>query len=497
MQYQSKKGLCAVRFCRTITAYALCCWLVAVLMAFPAEAGDIPRPETYVPTVAQMEEHKAFFDDPRPLLKTFGPKQVLPPDLYAMLTFDVGEMRDKWADVVGFRAPDVVGAVEPEIKPGTYAYTDLDQRPGLQNLMWPDLYSRIKPGEPPFAGSIPEFEIIPTRQFYWALPIAVATKQNEGKSKLDQDGYLIPETWVGGYPFPRPSGEFKAQQIMYNIEKRHTAWSNNYYVTGRLRGFTKELKMDRDSSLRGYGIRLAGRVMMEPFGWFDERAKQRGEAKAYIYYHLTPRDMEGAVQNGLYYLDPKKADQLMMHLPSIRRVRKMSSTDSQDQMANLDQIYDDTEGFSQKLSPTRYPYTYKVIEEREYLVHAPTLDGSGYITAEGLEFRNVQMERRPLYVVELNQLDSNYVYSRRIFYVDRETFVFYHIQNFDRKGQLYRMFYLNWSFFPEMGKLSWCGALTLATDRLDTHSSAGYMYDIPAFCDRNDFGLKGMTKGAK
>jgi len=486
-----------VRSSKTTAAYFLCGCLVAVLMALPAEADDISRPETYVPTVAQIEKHKAFFDDPRPLLNTFGPKQVLPPELYGKLIYDIEEMKEKWAEVVGFRAPDVVGAIAPEVEPGRYTYTDLEQYPGFKNLMWPDLYSRIKPGEPPFAGSIPEFEIILTRQFYWALPIALATKQNEGKSKLDQDGYLLPETWVGGYPFPQPSGEFKAQQIMYNIEKRHTAWSNNYYVTGRFRGFTKDLKMDRDSSLRGYGIKLAGRVVMEPYGWFDERAKQRGEAKTYIYYFLTPRDMEGTVQTGLYYLDPKKADQLMMHLPSIRRVRKMSSTDSQDQMANLDQIYDDTQGFTQKLSPTRYPYTYKVVEEREYLLPCPTLDGSGYISAKGIEFRNVQMERRPLYVVELNQLDRNYVYSRRIFYIDRETFAFYHIDNFDRKGKLYRTFDLNWSFFLEMGKLTWCGALSLSTDHLDTHSSAGYTYDIPAVCSRNDFGLKGVTRQAK
>jgi hypothetical protein len=471
--------------------------LVALLLPLAGEAGENPDPETYVPTVAQMEKHKAFYDDPRPLLNTFGPKQVLPPELYARLTHDIDEMRKKWAEVVGFKAPDAVGSIAPEVKPGKYTYTDLAQYPGFKNLMWPNLYDRIKPGEPPFAGSIPEFEIIPTRQFYWAEPIASATKQNEGKSKLDQDGYLIPETWLGGYPFPRPSEKFKAQQIMYNIEKRHTAWSSNYYVTGHVRGFTKGLKVDRDSTLRGYGMRLAGRVVMEPYGWFDERAKQRGESKTYIYYHLSPRDVEGTVQTGLYYLDPKKADQLMMHLPSIRRVRKMSSTDNQDQMANLDQTYDDTQGFSQKLSPTRYPYTYKVIEEREYLVPAPTLDGSNFISAEGIEFRNVQMERRPLYVVELNQLDPNYVYSRRLLYIDQEMFAFYHIDNFDRKGQLYRTFDLNWSFFPEMGKLTWCGALTLSNDHLDTHSSAGYMYDIPAFCDRNDFGLKAVNRQAK
>ena len=107
------------------------------------------------------------------------------------------------------------------------------------------------------------------------------------------------------------------------------------------------------------------------------------------------------------------------------------------------------------------------------------------------------MERRPIYVVELTQLDPNYVYGRRIFYIDKETFAFYHIGNYDQKGRLYRTFNMNWSFFSEMGGTSWGGALNLAVDHLESHSSAGTFYDLPAFWDRGDFGLKGVGKRAK
>ena len=67
---------------------------------------------------------------------------------------------------------------------------------------------------------------------------------------------------------------------MYNIEKRHTAWSNNYYVTGRFRGFTKDLKMDRDSSLRGYGIRLSdGHLVADRTGRSPETFETRTAAQ--------------------------------------------------------------------------------------------------------------------------------------------------------------------------------------------------------------------------
>lgn len=468
------------------------CWLVVVFFPWVVFA-QWPHPKTYIPTLSEVEKHKKLFDDPRPYLKEYGPKQVIPKELYAKLSWDVEKMKSTWAEAVGFKAPDVVGKIAPEIKPGKYTYKDLEANPGFKQLMWPDLYNRIKPGGPPHAGNIPEFEIIPTRQFYWGLPIAEATKQNEGKTKLDKDGYLIPETWVSGYPFPKPSGPFKAQQIMFNVEKRYLSWGLDFYIVGRTLGFTKNLKLDFDGGYEVFHTRLAGRVM-EPTGWFDKRAKDQGEFKTFILSFSSPRDIAGAAESAAYFLDPKKPDQLMMYLPSMRRVRKMSSTDSQDPIMGQDQIYDDNEGWMQKLSPTRYPYKYEVLEEREFLVVAPTEDGAEYWSSKGLEMRNVRLERRPIYVVKLTQLDKNYVYGHRIFYIDKETFTFYHNEFFDQKGRLYRTWDGNYGWFPEMGTFTWCGTYILMRDHIDLHSGVQQPYQLPAFWTRSDTSLEGFVK---
>ncbi len=187
----------------------------------------------------------------------------------------------------------------------------------------------------------------------------------------------------------------------------------------------------------------------------------------------------------------------MMYLPSMRRIRKLSASDSQDPVMGQDQIYDDNEGWMQKLSPTRYPYEYEVIEEREYLVPAPTQDGSEYISSDGLEFRGLRFERRPIYVVKLTQKDPNYVYGHRIFYIDAETFNFLHIENYDTKGRLYRTWDCNYSFFPEMGTFSWSGSIILMRDHIDTHSGAQQPYQLPAFWERKDISLKGVMMKAK
>jgi hypothetical protein len=469
--------------------YLMSCLIPSVLLA-----ADIPHPTTYSPTPSEIEKHKKLYDDPRPYLKEWGPKQILPKGLYEKLCFDEKKMMSIWAELVGFRAPDVVEKIAPEIKPGKYTYKDLEKYPGFKQLMWPDLYKRIRPGGPPHMGNIPEFEIIPTRQYYWALPIAEATKQNEGKTKLDKNGYIIPESWKGGYPFPKPSGEFKVQQIMYNIEKRTLAWDSNMILLPHCLGFTKNLKLDFDCLFEVHHLKLAGRTLIEPYGWFDKRAEQRGESKTFLLPYLTPRDIAGTTFSALYFLDPNKADQLMIYVPSLRRVRKLTATDSQDPVMGQDAIYDDSEGWMQKLSPTRYPYKMELLEEREYLVPGITEDGSEYISSKGLEFRNIKMQRRPLYVIKLTQTDPNYVYGSRIFYIDKETFMFYYVENYNQKGRLYRTTDLGAAWHPEMGMFSWFGGMYLVRDHIDLHSGGYQPLQLPAFWNRDDVSIEGSIK---
>ncbi len=475
--------------------YFFICCVMSCLLPLVLLAADIPHPNTYMPTQNEIEKHKKLLDDPRPFLKEFGPKQLLPKELYAKLTYDVAKMKDLWAEAVGFKAPDVVGKIAPEIKPGKYTYNDLEKYPGFKQLMWPDLYKRIRPGGPPHIGNIPEFEIIPTRQFYWALPIAEATKQNEGKTKLDKDGYIITESWKSGYPFPKPSGEFKAQQIMFNVEKRTLGWENNMFLMYHYLAFTKNLKVDFDHIAEVRRMRLAGRTLIEPYGWFDKRAEQREELNQFTVSFLTPRDISGTVLHQLCLLDPKKADQVMIYVPSLRRVRKLTSTDSQDPVMGQDQIYDDMEGWMQKLSPARYPYKYEVLEEREYLVPAATEDGSEYVSSKGYEFRNVKMERRPVYVIKMTQKDPNYVYGQRIFYVDKETFNYLYIENYNQKGRLYRTYNNSYAWHPDMGMFSWFGSFMFIRDHIDLHCGFYQPFQLPAFfLNRDDISIESSVK---
>jgi len=459
---------------------------------------QFPRPDTYLPSIEKFQQAKHFFDDPRPVLKTWNYKTMLPKVLSDALTYDVGAMKSGWAELVGFKAPDIVGKIHPEIKPGKYTYKDVQNNPAFKELMWKTLYDRIKPGGPPLAANVPEFEIVPTQQYYWSLPIVELTKKNLGKTKLDAAGYVKWQTWEGGIPFPKPSGPQKAQQILYNWIYRCDKQQSNGTNFADSRGFDKNLKQDSQGLMQYIAVGLAGRAILPPYGWYDENAKARGEAWALSGQTVYPREAAGTMIMNIYYLDPMKPDTSFIYLPSMRRVRKLSTTDTQDPLplaGLVDMIGDDQNSFTQKISPTVYPYKIELIAEREYLVFSPDIDGSEYLTSKNLEYRNTKFERRPIYVLQLTSLDKNYVYSKRILYIDKEFFLIHQTENYDKKGRLYRSCYSRPAWYgPYIGQMGWSN-YQFYFDYVDLHSTIYMDLEVPANYTREDL-MRRLTTGA-
>lgn len=469
-------------------------FVISFLVLFLALGMMVPAlwaAEEFKITAQEWVKNKRLMDDPRPYLTTtLAYKKVLPPELYSKLSYNVEEMKKLWAECVGFRSPDEVGKIAPEINPGTYSYKDKAKYPGLKELMIPMHYEFFKEGGPPLAGSYAEIKVVPTRQYYFSPPVAKATKEGMGRVQLDNNGIIKEDTWVAGLPFPRPEGKFKANQVIYNWIKT-PIWWDSQYATSVNKGFTRTLRIDQEMVADVMQIILKGRTRLEPFGWFDERAKKNGEYLQMNFFYQAPRDMYGNVIGMTSYLQTEKYDQMMIYINALRRVRLLSATDIQDAIGGADYAYVDNNGLGQKLSTTIFPYKNEIIAEREYLVPFSTWDGSEYMNAKG-EIYNLEWERRPIYVVKMTQLDKNFVYSYRIVYMDKETGTLIHVENYDQKGRLYRSTVGSRPFIPEMGMFGFgCG---LARDHLDLHTSWTNGYVVPApWLTRADISLRGLV----
>ena len=472
---------------KTFALASLFVFFVLLVMSPPAVWAQ----KLYGTTWDDILAAKANYDDPSKLFEKLPHSKVIPKEVLDKITYDQNEMKRLWAEVIGFKAPDVVGRIAPGIKPGKYTYQDKEKYP-FKELMIPEHYDRFAPGGEPRAGNFPEITVIPTKQYYTALPYAQKTKEYMGKVKQYDDGYLDYSTYGGAFPFPRPAGPFMAQQIMYNQEKRYSCGETYHLLINNL-GFNARFEQDLNSIIEMHSMRVEGRCLFAPLGFYDERAKKEGESRLNVIRWHSPRDLFGMAYINVTYDDPDKQHLNMMYIPAIRRVRKMSGTDVQDPLGGQDMCADDGDLFNQKLSRNRYPYEYTVIKEQEFLVPFATADGGGYLTSKGLELRDYEFERRPIWVVELKQKDPNYIYSKRIIYFDKELLALVMSVNYDQKGRLYRTLEQREYVHPESGIMYMGGTAYL--DYIDSHSTIQHSYIVAdPGVDRENFSLKTMIR---
>ncbi|MBW1894897.1 MAG: hypothetical protein JRI91_14560, partial [Deltaproteobacteria bacterium] len=175
-----------------------------------------------------------------------------------------------------------------------------------------------------------------------------------------------------------------------------------------------------------------------------------------------------------------------------------------------DLTYDDLSLISQKITPERYPYKFEIIEEREYLMPVEYNTGKVWIDSKnGYALREAQFMRRPCYVLQMTKLDKNYVYSKRVLYIDKETFrsVFLYIDketfrsvfsaNYDQEGRLYRTQIYLTAFMPDTGQIASYGSHILQFDHLDLHSSFQMPIPFPASFARRDFTIEYLINRGK
>jgi len=481
----------------TIVIFGVIVFFAAVFLPGVVRGTEtLPHPDTYMPHPTDISKMKNVLDDSTDLMATRPPKSFLPPEINDLMTFDVDEAKKQTAEILGFKSPDVVNKIAPEIKPGKYNYKDLEKYPGLKDLFPPEFVMHIKPGGPPFIASIPEFEIVPTRQLYWYLRLCEITKKFIGKTKLDKEGYIVPRSWKGGFPFPQPSGKFKAQQIYYNFEKKVINYDTCYSMKAENMSFDRNLTRDDHADMMLSHIKSMGRTLFPPYGWLDEHAKDSGKFQSYSSVTLEPRALRGTVLLMHTYDDPNELHQWMIYVPSLRRIRKMNPTDTQEPAGDF--IYDDLYNIWQNITPEKYPYKFEIIAEREYLMPIQYNTARAWIDSKnGYAWKDARFMRRPCYVLQMTQLDPNYVYSKRIIYIDKEIFISNFSANYDQHQQLYRSQIHPRTFMPDTGQIASYGTSSSFFDHLDVHSTFTFSLGFPAPFERKDFTIQNLIKRGK
>jgi len=154
---------------------------------------------------------------------------------------------------------------------------------------------------------------------------------------------------------------------------------------------------------------------------------------------------------------------------------------------------------SQKITPKKYPYKFEIVAEREYLIPLANASVPQWVDSKNFyALRGTQFQRRPVYLLEMTQLDPNYLYSKRTFYIDQENYSCLLGIYYDQNGQKYRaQLYAGSSFVPDCGMNVSYGQFIEQFDYIDLHSTFQMMIGWPAAHSRNTFSMGYLIKRGK
>jgi Protein of unknown function (DUF1329) len=302
-----------------------------------------------------------------------------------------------------------------------------------------------------------QLEIGPTQADY--SPAAVyqaATQRFKGKPRIGPDGSL--ENYVAGQPFAEPidcKGDPNAGvKYMWNFSYR---WSGS---GGKARFFYSY--WDRGEQLPLYyeghaeSVQLSRRPepeFLDKNGGDVFRGEKRKEASGPTVE--APFDARGIMLLSYRYKSsdgPRadaKNDDTWVYVPTLRRVRRISTAQRTDAVAGTDFTMDDLFSFN-GIVP-QYEWTclgeMKIIAPMNSKVKAYPYEKDHNFGPYGLSYASDRWELRDSVLIRMKPKNADHPYSHKDIYIDKQTFSAHYAFAYDQKGELWKIIWHNkrWS----------------------------------------------------
>ena len=291
----------------------------------------------------------------------------------------------------------------------------------------------------------------------WGHQFTSASSKNAGKFSIDTADSLIanatksyPEL-LYGYPFPQidPQDDQAAAKVIYNFS--YAMMQGGDVERFSTLHWVSPLSHEDQVEFRG-GLLFLGSRASSPL------PNPQGILRKGIIQGLSPDAVKGTVIIEETYLDPKRWNSLWAYVPEFRRMRQLPASKGSDNLFGSDLAHDDLYVFSGKV---QY-FTWKLLGVQHALVpftlpHPKTLSRSehGYVLEtpsdplvmgwqkEGWKGKawwptNCELVRRPVWVIEATAKDSKYEYARQVLWIDKETYVAFYKEAYNRSGKLWR-----------------------------------------------------------
>jgi len=273
----------------------------------------------------------------------------------------------------------------------------------------------------------------------WPKAYREATEKYSGQVKMAPDGLML-QNYVAGQPFANldPKDPQFAIKIMFNYDY-------NFFVTDDvdLRNFDADTGAIADHGpmtierhfLLDHFRRLFwnGRLYVDPK---PEKPNPNGYRRQEgLYPIIEPYDLKGVGAVSNRYLDPAKQDDSWLYLPSLRRVRRLSTAQRSDALFGQDTDVDSYGGYAGQIGWMDWKY----LGERDMLAVAHARHVPVKWDAKVDWAFDDSWEMRHMYVVEGVSKLLQYAYSKRVLFIDKEAWGIPYSDIYDKAGGLWKI----------------------------------------------------------
>ena len=279
-----------------------------------------------------------------------------------------------------------------------------------------------------------------------------ATRNGLDKVKLGAKPGQI-EGWAAGRPFPQEpdasdprDGEKLAWNYKYGYNWGDSAAIYPFYWKYR---DMNSAKVERTIKFNFHFLNFTGRVIQEPTPAITPNPSQlfRG-----IYVNvLEPHDVRNTQLLIHRAEDDLKRDNSWLYLGFQRRVRRLATGQVTDAFLGSDLMIEDFEGYNGRISDMKWTYKGTRFMLMPFYNHNELAldnethkDNDGYkvvaFGGQGGCFPNITWQLRKVYEVEAAPVDASHPLSKRVHFMDAQTFTVPRTVSYDRKGAMWKTF---------------------------------------------------------
>ncbi len=330
------------------------------------------------------------------------------------------------------------------VKPGmVITASNADQ---AKEVLDPELYQHIKDGWV-------EITVGETTDFILHENYIQASKDNLNQTSLgDQPGAI--NGFIAGRPFvEEPDGDDPraGEKLAWNYKYGYN-WGDNaaiYPFYWRFKDL-KSGKLEREIKFNFHFLNWKHRVNQDPTPEVEPNPSQLFRS---IYVQvLQPFDVKNTQLLIHRYEDDLKRDDAWLYLGFQRRVRRLASGQITDSFLGTDLMIEDFEGYNGRISDMQWTYkgTKFVLlpfyNHNEQELTSEFNDEEGYqfvdFHGKGNCFPKISFQVRKAYVLEADPIDGNHPISKRVHYVDAQTFTLPRTIIYDRAGKYWKSWFI-------------------------------------------------------